>query len=272
MRQAELKRRLDALYHHYDHRFVTPDPLEYARGQSDPADQEVVGFLASALAYGTVPQIKRSIGAVVALLGDHPAESIRRADPQETARALRSFKHRFNDGRDVACLLYFLGQMLNGHGTVEGFFKAGGSTDGQPAGAALSSFSSRALVLDHGGLYGRGSLPSKAGVRFFFSSPQDGSACKRLNLFLRWMVRREGVDLGLWRQTSPASLVVPLDAHIYTISRRIGLTKYKAPGWAMAVDITKRLQRFDPEDPVKYDFALHRLGLFRKKDEIERLR
>jgi uncharacterized protein (TIGR02757 family) len=109
-------------------------------------------------------------------------------------------------------------------------------------------------------------------VRFYFPSPTDGSPCKRLNLFLRWMVRREGVDLGLWRTIAPARLVIPLDAHVFTIARRVGLTRYRSPGWRMALDITERLRRLDPHDPVKYDFALHRMGLWKKDDEIRSLR
>ena len=108
-------------------------------------------------------------------------------------------------------------------------------------------------------------------MRYFFPSPEDGSACKRLNLYLRWMVRKDGVDLGVWTAVSPATLVMPLDAHIYAIARRVRLTRYKSPGWRMALDITRRLRRFDPQDPVKYDFAFHRMGLFKKEGEIRSL-
>jgi len=109
-------------------------------------------------------------------------------------------------------------------------------------------------------------------VRFFFPSPEDGSACKRLNLYLRWMVRRDGVDLGVWRSVDPARLVIPLDAHVLTIARRTRLTRYRSPGWRMAVDITRTLRRLDPADPVKYDFAIHRMGLWKREAEIRSLR
>ena len=85
------------------------------------------------------------------------------------------------------------------------------------------------------------------------------------------MVRKDGVDLGVWTAVSPAILVMPLDAHIYAIARRVRLTRYKSPGWRMALDITRRLRRFDPQDPVKYDFAFHRMGLFKKEGEIRSL-
>jgi uncharacterized protein (TIGR02757 family) len=272
MRLEELRRRLDALYLQYDHRCVDPDPLQFVRAVEGGADQEVVGLVASALAYGNVLQIKRSIAAALAVLGPEPARAIRLLEPREAAGRLSAFRHRFNTGRDVACLFFFLRQMLESHGSVEEFFAAGHEPGAPDVGPALASFARRALALDHGGLYGSRRLPADAGVRFFFPSPEDGSACKRLNLYLRWMVRREGVDLGVWRRVDPAALIVPLDAHVYTIARRVRLTRYKSPGWPMAVDITRRLRRLDPRDPVKYDFAFHRMGLWKRDAEIRSLR
>jgi len=272
MRVAELRAKLDALYHHYDHRFVDPDPLQFVRAQTTDADREAVGLIAAVLAYGNVKQIKRSIGRVLGLLGPRPAETLDGLDPAEARRALAGFKHRFNDARDVACLFFFLRQMRAQAGSVEAFFLRGHSPDAPEIAEGLASFSARALALDHGGLYrGRG-LPASAGVRFFFPSPRDGSACKRLNLYLRWMVRREGVDLGVWRGIDPAALVIPLDAHIFTIARRVGLTRYRSAGWPMALDITRRLRRLDPRDPVKYDFAFHRMVLWKRREEIDSLR
>ena len=272
MRTDELRRRLDELYRHYDHRFVTPDPLEFVRAQADPRDREIVGLLASSLAFGTVGQIKKSIGVVLEALGPRPAEAVARLDPRVLAARLAGFRHRWSDGRDVACLLLFMRQMIEARGSIEGFFAEGVDPRAPDISAALRSFTERALGLDHGGLYRGQGLAPDAGVRYFFPSPEDGSACKRLNLFLRWMVRRDAVDLGVWSVIEPRLLVIPLDAHIFTISRRVRLTRYKSAGWAMATDITKRLRRLDPEDPVKYDFALHRMGLFKKHDEIGSLR
>jgi uncharacterized protein (TIGR02757 family) len=272
VRHEELRRRLEDLYRTYDHRYVTPDPLEHVRAQTCDADREVVGLVSSALAFGTVTQIKRSIAAVLEALGPAPAAAVDALDPREAAARLRGLRHRWIAGRDVACLLYLARQMRAGHGSIEAFFAEGLADGDVDVGPALGSFSARALALDHGGLYRGRSLPSDAGVRYFFPSPARGSACKRLNLYLRWMVRRDGVDLGVWRRPRPAQLVLPLDAHTYAIARRVRLTRYRSAGWAMALDVTRRLRRFDPEDPVKYDFAFHRLGLFKKRDEIDALR
>jgi uncharacterized protein (TIGR02757 family) len=271
VKRDELRRRLDALYAHYDHRFVDPDPLQWVRLQEGREDREVVGLVASGLAFGNVRQIKRSIGAVLEVLGPRPAESVRALDPGDAARRLRGFKHRWTVGRDVACLLYFLRQMLEAHGSVEGFFAAGAPPGAADVGPALASFVRRALALDHGGLYRGRALPRHAGVRYFFPSPADGSACKRLNLYLRWMVRRDSVDLGLWSSVPASALVIPLDTHIYNVARRVRLTRYRSAGWRMAADITRRLRAFDPADPVKYDFAFHRMGLFKRHDEIRAL-
>jgi len=272
MRTDELRRRLDTLYLQYDHRHVTPDPLEFVRAQASAPDREVVGLIASSLAYGTVTQIKKSIGAVVGALGPGPAESVRRLDPPSARERLGGFKHRFNDARDVACLLFFVRQMIESDGSVEAFFAAGDDPSSPDVAPGLASFATRALALDHGGLYGRGPLPRQAGVRFFFPSPESGSACKRLNLFLRWMVRSDSVDLGVWSKVAPSRLVIPLDAHVFAIARRTRLTRYRSPGWPMALDLTRRLRRLDPRDPVKYDFAFHRMGLWKRRHEIDSLR
>ena len=271
MRREDLRLRLEELYRQYDHRFVTPDPLEFVRAQRTDEDREVVGVLASALAFGTVGQIKRSIATVLEALGPRPAAAVAALDAREAAARLRRFRHRWVDGRDVACLLYLTRQMRASHGSLEAFFAEGLSPGDADVGPALVSFSARALLLDHGGLYRGRALPADAGVRYFFPSPEAGSACKRLNLYLRWMTRRDGVDLGVWRRPDPSQLVLPLDAHTYKVARRIRLTRYRSPGWAMALDVTRRLRQLDPEDPVKYDFAFHRMGLLKRGAEIRSL-
>ncbi|HUL80430.1 MAG TPA: TIGR02757 family protein [Vicinamibacteria bacterium] len=271
MGREQLRHRLEVLYRQYDHRFVTPDPLEFVRAQTSDADREVVGLLASGLAFGTVAQIKRSIAAVLEGLGPRPAEAVAALDPREAASRLRAFRHRWIAGRDVACLLFFARQVRESHGSVEAFFAEGLSPGDRDVGPALASFSARALALDHGGLYRGRRLPDDAGVRYFFPSPEKGSACKRLNLYLRWMARRDGVDLGVWRRPDPSQLVLPLDAHTIAISRRVRLTRYRSAGWAMALDVTRKLRTLDPSDPVKYDFAFHRMGLLKRTGEVRSL-
>ncbi|MGE3473913.1 MAG: DUF2400 family protein, partial [Vicinamibacterales bacterium] len=121
------------------------------------------------------------------------------------------------------------------------------------------SFTRRAMALDLSAVYG-GRRPTP-GVAYFFSRPSLGGACKRLNLFLRWVVRRDAVDLGLWTAATPAQLVVPLDTHIIRVGRCLGLTRRTSPGWKMAVDITATLKTLHPDDPVRYDFSMCHLGM-----------
>jgi uncharacterized protein (TIGR02757 family) len=150
-------------------------------------------------------------------------------------------------------------QMIDRAGTLEGFFLSGYNAAADDVAAALDDFSTRAMALNLKEAYGR--VPKRAGVCYFFPRPSAGSACKRLNLFLRWMVRRDALDLGVWRRVSPAKLIVPLDTHVIRVGRCLRLTDYTSPGWRMARDITASLRELDPDDPVKYDFALCHLGM-----------
>lgn len=265
-RLAALKAVLDRAYAGYDARWMEPDPVQFVWRYERPEDREVAGLIASALAYGNVKQIKKSVERVLALLGDRPARSIDSLEAAEALATLAGFKHRFNDAEDVACLLVFIRGMRREEGSIERFFAPAG-----PVGdlrQALADFVRRTLALPRDGLYGRGPLPEDAGVRFFFPSPEDGSACKRLCLYLRWMARADSVDPGSWTRVPRSSLLIPLDAHIINIGRRARLTRRSSPGWRMAEDITATLRACDPEDPVKYDFALHRMGLFRREADI----
>ena len=136
---------------------------------------------------------------------------------------------------------------------------AGLAADAATVEQSLESFSTRALALNLTEAYGV--VPKKPGVAYFFSRPSSGGACKRLNLFLRWMVRIDRVDLGLWSRVRPAQLIVPLDTHVIRVGRCLGLTRLATPGWRMAADITRALRALDPRDPVKYDFSLCHLGM-----------
>src|SRR2546422_11520057 len=130
---------------------------------------------------------------------------------------------------------------------MEGFFLEGYNAAAEDVEGALDSFSRRALALDLSAAYGR--TPKRPGVCYFFPRPSAGSGCKRLNLFLRWMVRRDGLDLGVWTRVSPAKLVVPLDTHVIRVGRCLRLTRRTSPGWAMAQDITASLRDLDADDP-----------------------
>jgi uncharacterized protein (TIGR02757 family) len=256
---ARLRDRLELLRRRYDARYLSSDPLEFPRRFDEPHDREVVGLVASSLAYGNVTAIRRSVERVLEHVGPNPGATAARSDPKALAGKLHSFRHRWTRGTDVACLLAFAGRMIEEAGSIGAFFAA--SYAEKDMAGSLRRFSERALALDHGGLYRTRALPQGAGVRFFFPNPSTGAA-KRLNMYLRWMARPDdGVDLGLWPFVKTRDLVVPLDTHIFHIGRRLGWTSRRTPGFRTAFDITQSLALFDPEDPVKYDFALSRLGI-----------
>jgi uncharacterized protein (TIGR02757 family) len=168
--------------------------------------------------------------------------------------------HRWISGRDLIALLIILRRMLDEAGSIEAFFVQDDDNESPHVGPALDAFSTRALATDLREAYGR-RVPRQRGVSYFFPRPSAGSACKRLNLFLRWMVRRDEIDLGVWSKVSPARLIVPLDTHVIRLGRCLKLTRYTSPGWKMALDITNALRAFDSHDPVRFDFALCHVGM-----------
>ena len=265
-----LKGLLDRLYKTFDAAFLSSDPLWFVHGFERDEDREIVGLIASSLAYGRVEGIKNSIGKCLDVMGKNPYDFTLSLRPQKALRRFAGFVHRFNTGEDICALLFIAQKMIKEKGSINGFFLKGFSPEDENVKNALSAFSDNALALydSSSGVYcagGKGALPQKAGVRFFFPNPRDGSACKRMNLYLRWMVRRgDSLDLGIWKGIPPSKLVMPLDTHIARIAKNIGLTALSSPGWSMAEDITRSLKRLDPKDPVKYDFALCRLGILDK--------
>jgi uncharacterized protein (TIGR02757 family) len=259
---VDLAARLDALdnlYRDFNREDSASDPIHRVRPYADPADREIAGFCAAALAFGRVASVLASIDRLFAILGPHPAAFVRGFDPQAGHRELRAMVHRWTRGEDLVALLWTLRQMLDRSGSIEAFFIAGDDPASADVSAALDSFSRRALALDITRAYRR--VPKRPGVCYFFPRPSAGSACKRLNLFMRWMVRRDEVDLGVWSRVSPARLIVPLDTHVIRLGRCLRLTRYTSPGWKMAADITASLRRLDPVDPVRFDFSICHLGM-----------
>lgn len=243
-------------------RHIEMDPVQFVHRYSDPMDREVVGFVAAAFSYGNVKGVLRSVERVVGRMGEHPAQFIASFDPRRDAWVFRGFYHRWNTDKDVAVLLWILGRMIEEHGSLQTAIAGGIEPRNGSVAPALERFSSKALCFGHEQFYSSAERHRRMGVRYFFPKVSGGSACKRLNLFMRWMVRPDdGVDCGVWDRISPGSLVIPLDTHIIRISQYIGLTEMRTPGWRMAVDVTDSLRRLDPADPLRYDFALCHLGI-----------
>jgi uncharacterized protein (TIGR02757 family) len=256
---VSLRSRLDALYRDFNQADAIVDPVNLVRRYPRPADREVAGFCAAALAFGRVASVNQSIEMVFALMGPSPAAFTRAFDPGIHGAAFSSFVHRWTRGRDIVALLWVLKQILDRAGSIEAFFTEGDDPSAADIGPALDSFCERALALDLREAYGR--VPKRPGVCYFFPRPSTGSACKRLNLFLRWMARRDAVDLGVWTRLSPSRLVVPLDTHVIRLGQCLGLTRYRSAGWRMAADITASLRAIDPVDPVRFDFSICHVGM-----------
>jgi uncharacterized protein (TIGR02757 family) len=241
---SDLKTRLDEMYEAFNVADAAEDPVQFLAGYDDPADREVVAFCAASLAFGRVASVKASISRVLDVLGPHPAAFIRGFSPRQHAAPFADFVHRWTRGADIVALFIIMREMLK-----------------TSPGGTLESFCARACEIDVRVAYGGKKPPVRAGVRYFFPRPSGGSGCKRLNLFLRWMVRRDEVDPGGWTGVRPAQLVIPLDTHVIRLGRCLRLTTRTSPGWKMAAEITRKLRALDPVDPVRYDFSVCHLGM-----------
>lgn len=251
--------RLESLYQTFDHVDSATDPVHIVRRYAAADDREIVGFCAAALAFGRVASVLQSIEALLDVMGPHPAAFVRGFQPVRDSERIEPLVHRWIRGRDLIALLLILQAMLRRAGTIEAFFLEGDDPSTPDIGPALESFSSRALGVDVREAYGR--MPKRPGVCYFFPRPSAGSACKRLNLFLRWMVRRDAIDLGVWTRVLPSRLIVPLDTHVIRVGQCLRLTRYTSPGWRMAAEITASLRALEPDDPVRYDFSLCHVGM-----------
>jgi len=254
-----LKPALDRLYEDFNAPDSAADPIQIVRRYNRSDDREVVGLVAASLAFGRVSSVLQSIERMTAVMGPYPAAYVRRFDCRRDGPDFAEIVHRWTGGNDLVALLWMARQMIDRSGSIEGFFLDGYDADAADVETAIESFSTRAMALDLTAAYGR--LPRRPGVCFFFPRPSTGSACKRMNLYLRWMVRRDALDLGVWTRVAPAKLIVPLDTHVIRVGKELRLTRYTSPGWRMARDITASLRRLDATDPVKYDYSLCHLGM-----------
>lgn len=256
-RTSEIKDVLERLYVKYNHHeLISPDPLQFAYLYSNPADMEIAAFLASALAYGRVQQIEKSLTDLLGRMGDSPSEFVINFD-EDKRQTLKDFKHRFTTSDDISDLLVLLRTIINRCGSIEQYFAIGYNPSDRNIIPALSEFCNSLLDIHAAG---GGRQPAR-GLKYLLVNPDGGSACKRLNLFLRWMVRNDDVDTGLWKSIEKARLIVPVDVHMSRLCKILGLYRRKTASLSAALEITKSFAEIEPADPVKYDFALSRIGI-----------
>jgi uncharacterized protein (TIGR02757 family) len=237
---------LDELYAKYNRRkFVHPDPLEFLYCYRDVGDREIVGLLASSLAYGRVMQILKSVSTVLGRMAGSPLEFLLTTDPADFEGVFAGIKHRFTDAAHLSALMRGMQRLIREHGSLNRAFLAGHAEDAGTVLPAMNRFSAALALPDS----------------YLVPAPESGSACKRFCLYLRWMVRKDHVDPGGWTGVAPAQLIVPVDTHMAGIAREFGLTSKKSANRAMAEEITRSFAAFRPEDPVRYDFALTRFGI-----------
>ncbi|MBW1679895.1 MAG: TIGR02757 family protein [Deltaproteobacteria bacterium] len=253
------KQALERLYAHYNHRrWVHPDPLEFLYHYPDPAEREVAGLVASGLAYGRVGQILKSVSYVLDKMGPSPRMFLLESRDGDLHRTFSGFKHRFTTGGELAVFLTGIRGVLRSYGSLQEGFMAGYSPKDETVLPALEDFAAL-LSAAFGGA--RNSLLPR---------PARGSACKRLHLYLRWMVRKDGVDPGGWEGVDPSKLIIPLDTHMHRICKGLGLTARRCADRKTALESTRGFRTVAPRDPVRYDFALTRLGI-RKDQGLEKI-
>lgn len=256
-----LKPILERFYREYNFEGrILHDPIQFPHQYKNPEDIAVSGFIASCFAYGRVDLFKPVIKKILSAMGESPFAFLMDFRVKRHGR-LFSLKYRFNESDDIVCLLFIIHELLGKYRSLEDAFKGHYNLDDADTGRCIAGFTGEVLSIDTSAVYGRNIHPS--GLTQFFPSPIKGSACKRINLFLRWMVRDRDIDFGIWKWIPRNKLVIPLDTHVARISRCLGLTRRISSDWKAAVEITEALKVFDPEDPLKYDFALCHQGISR---------
>jgi uncharacterized protein (TIGR02757 family) len=250
MTPLEHRATLERLYETFNRpEFIHPDPVEFLHRYDDTRDREIVGLVASSLAYGRVAQIMRSVSLVLEPMGQHPARFLTCADREGLTSIFGGFRHRFTTGAELVLTLLGARDLIRRHDCLEAAFASGMGRGDRTVTAALCRFA-EGLNGCFGGM-----------CNSLVPHHEKKSPMKRLNLFLRWMVRKDDVDPGGWGSVSRARLVVPLDTHLFRIARTLGFTDKRSANLAAALEITGRFREIAPDDPVKYDFALTRLGI-----------
>lgn len=238
---------LELLYARRNRRaYVNPDPLQCVYRYAAPEDVEVAGLIAAGLAYGRVSQIMGSVNAVFDELGANPRAWIERTSSNRIRRTFQGFRHRWTTGTELAELLIGVRRVVREYGSLEEGYRQYVRPEDETTVPALTAFCNEL----------RGGRPNS-----LLPDPAKNAACKRLHLYLRWMVRRDEVDPGCWAGVSPATLIVPLDTHMHQIARRLKLTDRNQANLATALDVTRAFQAVNPVDPTKYDFVLTRFGI-----------
>ncbi|MEO6313578.1 MAG: TIGR02757 family protein [Chitinophagaceae bacterium] len=256
MNNEKLKEFLDRKVAEYNQpAFIAADPVCIPHLFTKKQDVEIAGLFAALFAWGNRTTIINKSKELIGLMGNEPHAFCLNHSDQELKQLLQ-FKHRTFNATDLLYFILFLKQHYTGNKSLETAFSKWMDKNDRTIEAALNGFHHYFFSLED----------APARTRKHIASPQKNSTCKRLNMFLRWMVRSDnkGVDFGIWKQLSPAQLICPIDVHVARVARRFNLLKRNALDWQAAVELTGYLRTLDAKDPVKYDFALFGLGAIEK--------
>ena len=252
---ADLRAFLDGLVDRFETpAFVADDPISVPHAFDDPDDRAVIGLFAALLAWGRRATILNKLGDLCGRMRYRPAAFVRAYEPARDAACLDGFVHRTFSARDARALTGALRVLLDRHGSLEAVFAAGLAPGAPDVGPAIQAFSDAVLE-----------AAPDAPPRFarHLPRPSTGSACKRLAMYLRWMVRPGPVDFGQWTSIAPAQLVLPLDVHSGRVGRALGLLARPTDDWRAALELTAACRVLRPDDPARYDFALFGAGAYR---------
>lgn len=235
--------------------FISDDPIQIPHQFSQLQDIEITGFWVAMLAWGQRKTIINKANELVKLMDNTPYDFIVNHTEKDRERFL-TFKHRTFQATDTLYFLEFLQQFYRQYDSLETAFLAPNLMDDETVEPALIHFQKQFFSLPN--------APKR--TQKHIATPTRNSTCKRLNMFLRWMVRKDesGVDFGCWNKIKPAQLLMPLDVHVERVARRLNLIQRKQRDWKTVLELTERLRQFDPDDPVKYDFALFGMGVLEK--------
>jgi uncharacterized protein (TIGR02757 family) len=260
LKYNNLKETLDRFYLDYPFQErLRHDPIEFPKRYKSRQDMEASGFISCSFAYGRVELFKPVVEKLLSLMDENPHAFLSDFNAMKEKRRFEGIKYRFNSNEDVLGLFHILSSILKKNGSLEAAFKSFYRAGDINTGGMLSGMMEYIRSIDTSAVYGSDIHPP--GLLQFFPSPESGGACKRANLFLRWMARDRDIDFGLWKWIPKNKLIIPLDTHIMRVSRCLGFTGRKAADWKAAVEITEALKELDPEDPLKYDFALCHHGI-----------
>ncbi|MBW2567860.1 MAG: TIGR02757 family protein [Deltaproteobacteria bacterium] len=245
----KLKKKLNLFYNQHNKRkYVHPDPLEFLYQYKEIRNREIVGLIASSLAYGRVAQILKSVAFVLDIMNPSPYLFLKNSTYKSLNETFEDFTHRFATQDHIAALLFGIKNVISEFGSLHKCFLTGFSEDDKNVISAMTFFSQQLIA-------------GKNNPGHLVAMPEKGSACKRMNLFLRWMIRKDRVDPGGWTGIPLSKLIIPLDTHMHRIGLALNLTKRKQASMRTALEITSCFKKLVPDDPVKYDFVLTRLGI-----------